>query len=89
MIRDLVLASTVTILLGTACLEVWFRVSSAGRDALALMGIALSIAAGPSILWWRGTQPIIPISAVYCVLMLFVLLFIHFNLAWGKGLVEL
>jgi len=89
MIRDLILASTVTILLGTACLEAWFRVSFPGRDALALVGLALSVAAGPSILWWRGTQPFIPITAVYCVLMFFVLLLINFNLAWGKGLVDL
>jgi len=89
MIRSLILASTVTILLGTACLEAWFRVSFPGRDAAALAGMALSIAAGPLILWRRGTQPIIPIAAVYCVVMFLVLLLIDFNLAWSKGLVDL
>lgn len=89
MIRALLLASTVTILLGTACLEAWFRVSFPGRDALALMGLGLSIAAGQLILWRRGVQPLIPISAVYFVVMCIVLLFIDFNLAWTKGLVDL
>lgn len=89
MIRDLILASTVTMLCGTACLEAWFRVSFPGRDALALLGLAVSIAAGPFILWLRGRQPIIPIAAIYSVLMFLVLLFIDFNLAWGRGLVDL
>ncbi len=89
MITNLILASVVTILCGTVCLEMWFRVSFAGRDALALVGVALSILAGPWILWRRGTQPLIPIAAIYCVVMVIVSLFINFNLAWSKGLVDL
>ena len=89
MIRSLILASTVTILAGTACTEAWFRVSFVGRDVLWLIGVVVSIAAGPVILWRRGTQPIVPIAAIYCVVMFFVLLLIDFNLAWGKGLVDL
>ena len=79
----------VTLLFGTAFLEVWFRVSFPGRDALALIGLALSIAAGPGILWWRGIQPLVPIVAVYCVVMFLLLLLINFNLAWSRGLVDL
>ena len=87
MIRDLIFASAATTLMGTACLEAWFLVRY--PDVLALVGLALSIAAGPAILWLRGTRPLVPISAVYCVLMFFVLMFIGFNLGWAKGLLEL
>lgn len=89
MIADLILASVVTIVLGTLCLVGWFSASFAGRDALAMAGVALSILAGPFILWLRGTKPLIPVAAIYCVVMLIVLLFINFTLAWSKGSVDL
>lgn len=89
MIRDLGIASVVTILLGTLSFEAWSRWSFPGRDVVWLVGTVLAIAAGPLILWRRGRQPIIPIAAIYSVLMFIVLLFIAFNIAWGKGTVDL
>lgn len=89
MLRDLVLASSVTILLGALSFEAWSRWSFPGRDVVWLMGTVLAIAAGPFILWRRGRQPIVPIAAVYSVLMFIVLLFIAFNIAWRKGMVDL
>jgi hypothetical protein len=89
MLRDLILAAVVTILLGTMSFEAWSRWSFPGRDAVWLLGTVLAIAAGPWILWRRGRQPLIPVSAIYIVLMLIVLLFIAFNIAWMKGTVDL
>ncbi len=89
MLRDLILASAITILLGALSFEAWYRFSFPGRDAVWLLGTVIAIAVGPFILWRRGRQPIVPIAAIYSVLMFIVLLFIGFNIAWGKGMVDL
>ena len=82
MIPDLVLAVIVTLASGTAFLQ-------ARHDALALLGAALSIAAGPLFLWRRGRKPIIPIAAIYCVLMFFALVILNFWIAAYRGQVDL
>jgi hypothetical protein len=89
MVKDLLLAVIVTLLSGTLCLQAFARVGSAGAGTLALVGMLLSIAAGPVILWRRGTQPLIPIASIYCVVMFFVLIFVQFSIAWRLGLVDL
>ncbi len=88
MARDLVLAAVVTLVCGTAFLQGWFRFEFPGRDVVAATGIVLSVAVGPLILWYRGRQPLVPVAAIYIVVMLVALLFVHFNLAWRLGLVE-
>ena len=87
MIGDLILASVVSILLGTVCVELWARVHY--PDALALLGVALSIACGPYFLWKRGRQPIIPIAAIYSVLMFFAIVIASFVVASWAGRVDL
>jgi hypothetical protein len=87
MIRDLLVASVISLALGSACLELWDRVRY--PDALALLGIAVAIAAGPYFLWRRGRQPIIPIAAIYSVLMFFAILSLYFVIAWRSGRVDL
>src|SRR4051812_23600025 len=82
MVKDLILASVVTLLCGTAVLQASARFVFAGSEPLALIGMLMSIVAGPVILWRRGTQPLIPIASIYCVLMFFALLFVHFSIAW-------
>lgn len=89
MLRDLVLASIVTIVLGAISFEAWSRWSFPGRDVIWLLATVLSIGAGPYFLWRRGRQPIIPIAAIYSVVMFIVLLFIAFNIAWRHGTVDL
>jgi len=86
---DLLLASLTTIVGGAAVMELWFRVKFPGNDAFAVIGVMASIAAGPLIMWRRGTKPLIPIASIYCVLMFFVLLFISFDIAWRLGKVDL
>jgi hypothetical protein len=76
----------VTLVCGTLSFESYF---AGAPDGIAAAGVLASIAAGPLILWRRGTQPLIPISAVYCILMLIVLWFVYFNLAWARGMVDL
>jgi len=89
MLKDLVLASLITLAGGTAIMELWFRVKFPGSDYLAAIGVLVSIAAGPIVLWRRGTRPLIPIASIYCVLMFFVLLFISFDIAWRLEKVDL
>lgn len=87
MIRDLLIAAAISIVMGTACLDLWYRIRY--PDALALLGLALSIACGPYFLWRRGRQPIIPIAAIYSVVMFFVILFVYFVVAFRAGRVDL
>jgi hypothetical protein len=87
MIRDLLLASVMSLALGAGCLELWARIRY--PDGLALLGIALSIACGPYFLWKRGRKPMVPITAVYSVLMFFAILIVYFAIAWRFGRVDL
>ena len=87
MIRDLLMASIISLALGSACLELWARARY--PDVLALLGIALSIAAGPYFLWKRGRQPIIPITAIFSVVVFFAILSLYFVIAWRSGRVDL
>jgi len=84
-VKDLLLASLATLITGTICLQASF---TGVPDAVVLVGLVASVAAGPVILWYRGTQPLIPISAAYVMLISIALLFIGFDLAWRRGLVE-
>ena len=86
---DLILAATTTLLLGTAALQSRSFVYGSGGDFLTLLGAAIAIAAGPAYLRWRRRQPIIPIAAIYCVVMCFVLVAIDFILAFRRGQVDL
>ena len=87
MIRDLFLASVLSLAIGIACLESWQ--SARYPDALALLGVALAIACGPYLLWRRGRQPIVPIAAIYSVLMFFAILFAYFVIEFRAGRVDL
>ena len=89
MIKSLLLAATVTLVLGTVCLQAWTVVTFPGRDVLALLGVAVSIAAGPFILWRRRCPSLIPISAAYCVVMFFALFWIDFMIGLRLGRVDL
>lgn len=89
MIVDLILAAFTTLVFGVAALQ--SRSFFVGRegDVVSLLGAAIAIAAGPIYLWRRGRQPIIPIAAVYCVVMFFVLLAADFVVAFRRGQVDL
>jgi len=89
MIKDLWLASAVTLAVGTGCLELWLRMPFPGSAIVGAFGVLVSIALGPVVLWRRGTRPLIPIASIYCVLMFFVLVFIGFDIAWRLGKVDL
>jgi hypothetical protein len=58
-------------------------------DALGLLGVALSIACGPYFLWRRRRGPIIPISAIFSVLMFFAIFVLAFLISWTSGRVDL
>lgn len=89
MIRDLVLASAATML----CAIVWIELSMTyfmpEHDFVALAGVMASIALGALILWRQRIRPLIPVVAIYCVVMAVIVAFIAFQLAWRRGLVEL
>jgi hypothetical protein len=87
MLLDVVVAAAISLTLGTACLESWARVRYPG--VLALLGVLFAIACGPLFLWKRGRQPIIPIAAIYSVLMFFAILFAAFVIAFRQGRVDL
>jgi hypothetical protein len=89
MIRDLILAACVTVVLGTASLQGGSDLARPTRDILSMAGVVLALASGPLILWARRRQPIIPIAAIYCVVMFVVLIFINFVIAWNRGQVEM
>ena len=86
MFKDLLIAAVVTLICGTLCFDAFFVGLPGG---LTVAGMVLSIGAGPLILWRRGTQPLIPISAVYAIVMFIALSLVYFQLAWGRGLVDL
>jgi hypothetical protein len=87
LIIDLLVASFISLALGTACVVFWDHVRY--PDALGLLGIALSIACGPYFLWKRGRQPIIPIAAIFSVVMFFAIFVLAFVVAWKSGRVDL
>ena len=84
MLMSLALAAFVSLISGIAFLQ-----ARALDDRVALLGVAASIALGPLILWRRGTKPLIPTASIFCVLMLLILLYVDFVLAWRRGLVDL
>lgn len=84
MITDLAIAATITLAGGLA-----FFQDRRLPNTLALLGVAVSIAAGPLILWRRGRQPLIPIASIYCVVMFFVLVLLDFVIAAYRGQVDL
>jgi len=89
MLRDLLVAVTVTVVLGIAVLRMWASYDFPGGDLVAFIGLACAIAIGPLILLRRRREPFIPIAAVYCVVMFFVLLFLEFVISFRRGEVDL
>ena len=53
-----------------------------------MAGVVLALAAGPVVLWRRKVTPLIPLFAVYCVIMPIVILFVALQIAWRYGKVE-
>lgn len=86
---DLLIATLTTLALETAVMALWYRLPFPGSDFFAAIGVLLSIAAGPVVMWRRAVKPLIPIAAVFCVLMVVALLFISFDIAWTLGRIDL
>jgi hypothetical protein len=86
-IRDFLLAATFTLVCGTGILEAWYRIRY--PDVIAWAGVIASIGAGPYFLWRRGRHPIIPIAAIYSVVMLIAILIADFLVAAQTGRVDL
>ena len=87
MLRDLLVASALSLTLGVACLDAWYRIRY--PDVLAILGFALSVAVGPYLLWLRGRQPIVPITAIYAVVMCVLIIAAYFGLAFRLGRIDL
>lgn len=89
MIKDLIIAAAITLVAGVAALQsraIWFG-GSAG-DSVVILCLAVAVAAGPLYLWRRGRQPIVPIAAVFCVVMLMVVFAVDFVIAARRGGLE-
>jgi hypothetical protein len=86
---DLLRASTLTLLLGTVASFVsgLFPTQSWAR-LFFIVAMALSIAAGVFVLARRHRANLVPIAAIYCVVMIAALIYVAFLIAWYRGQVE-
>jgi hypothetical protein len=89
MVRDLMLAASGTLVIGVTALQGWSHATLAGRDFAAMLIVGMAIAAGPLFLASRRHQPIVPITAIYCVVMFFVVFLVDFVISAYRGQVEL
>jgi hypothetical protein len=90
MTLDLIRGALVTIALGLPVLawgdllpDRWWK------SPLAASMLILSIGAGISTFARKHRERLVPISAIYIVVMVAVLLFLAFQVAWRRGRVEL
>ena len=88
MLKSIAIASCLTLGLAALSLEIGFRAGSPESDPFMMVGIVLALAAGPVVLWKRKATPLIPLIAVYCVIMPIAILFVALQIAWRHGKVE-
>jgi hypothetical protein len=86
---DLFVAATLTLILGTGALVVSsFLPSQSWVLPFLIIAVGFSIAAGIFVLARRQRSKLIPIAAIYCVVMIAALIYVAFLIAWYRGRVE-
>jgi hypothetical protein len=90
MTLDLIKGAFVTIAVGLPALA-WGDLlpDRYWRSPLVALLIVLSLGAGISTFARKHRERIVPIAAIYIVVMVSVLLFLAFQIAWSRGRVEL
>ena len=89
MFKDLLLAAALTLGMGLSFALVPDAVRMEPPTSVAYLGLIVSVLAGVVLLARRQRERLVPIAAIYVVVMTAVLMFLEFLLAWRRGLVEM
>lgn len=87
--NDLLRASALSLVLGISFNVLAVLAPIRPWTSMSYLGLGISVGAGVVLLARGRRDRIIPIAAVYVVLMTAVLLFVNFLIAWRLGRVEM
>lgn len=89
MFKDLLLAAALTLGMGLSFALVANAVGREPSTSVAYLGLIVSVLLGVGLLARRQRERLVPLAAIYIVIMTAVLMYLEFLFAWRRGFVEM